>query len=144
MAGVAEEVLERAALDDTAVIHHDDLFGDIGNDAEIVRDDEDRHVEFALQVAHQLEDLRLDGDVERRGRLVGDEQRRLADQRHGDHRALTQAARQLEGIGTQRLGRMRKADQPQHFGGEVARFLLADVAMQLQGLADLIAHRVQR
>ena len=31
---------------------------------------------LALQVAHQLEDLRLDGDVERRGRLVGDQQLR--------------------------------------------------------------------
>ena len=48
-----------------------------------------------LQRAHQVEDLRLDGDVERRGRLVGDQQPRLAGQRHRDHRALAHAARQL-------------------------------------------------
>jgi hypothetical protein len=33
----------------------------------------DGRAERLLQLAHQLEDLRLDGDVERRGRLVGDQ-----------------------------------------------------------------------
>jgi hypothetical protein len=45
--------------------------------------------------AQQVEDLRLDGDVERRGGLVGDQQVRVADQRHGDHDALAQAAGEL-------------------------------------------------
>jgi hypothetical protein len=44
---------------------------------------------------HQVEDLRLDGDVERGRRLVGDQQRRAAGQRHRDHRPLAHAARQL-------------------------------------------------
>ena len=43
---------------------------------------------LALQFADQVQDLRLRRDVERRGRLVGDQQLRLEDQRHGDHRAL--------------------------------------------------------
>ena len=46
----------------------------------------------ALQVAHQLEDLRLDGHVEGGGRFVGDQQARPADQRHRDHRPLAHAA----------------------------------------------------
>ena len=49
----------------------------------------------ALHLAQQVEDLRLHGDVERGGRLVGDDERRLAGQRHGDHHALAHAARQL-------------------------------------------------
>ena len=44
------------------------------------------------------EDLRLDRHVERRRRLVGDQQRRAADQRHRDHRALPQAAGKLERV----------------------------------------------
>ena len=32
-----------------------------------------------LQVLQQVEDLRLDGDIQRRRRLVGDQERRLAD-----------------------------------------------------------------
>ena len=43
----------------------------------------------------QPQDLRLDGDVERGRRLVGDQQRRAAHQRHGDHHALAQAAGKL-------------------------------------------------
>ena len=42
-----------------------------------------------------VEDLRLDGDVERGGRLVGDQHLRIAGQRHGDHGALAHAAGQL-------------------------------------------------
>ena len=48
-----------------------------------------------LQLAHQVEDLRLDGDVERRRRLVGDQQLGLGGQRHGDHHPLRLPARQL-------------------------------------------------
>ncbi len=48
-----------------------------------------------LQLAQQLEDLRLDGDVERRRRLVGDQQLGLAGERHGDHHPLAHAAREL-------------------------------------------------
>ena len=44
---------------------------------------------------HELEDLRLHGDVERRGRLVGDQEIGLAQQRHRDHHALAHAARKL-------------------------------------------------
>ena len=48
-----------------------------------------------LELAHQVEDLRLGGHVERGGRLVGDQQRRVAGERHRDHRPLAQAAAQL-------------------------------------------------
>ena len=49
----------------------------------------------APQVAEQVEDLGLHGDVERGRRLVGDEQRRLGGERQRDHRALAEAAAQL-------------------------------------------------
>ena len=51
----------------------------------------------------QRQDLRLDGDVERGGRLVGDQQVRLVGERHGDHHALALAARQLVRIGVEPL-----------------------------------------
>ena len=41
------------------------------------------------------QDLRLHRDVERRGRLVGDQQVGPPDQRHGDQHALAHAAREL-------------------------------------------------
>jgi hypothetical protein len=64
-------------------------------------------------VPDELEDLRLRGDVERGGGLVGDQQHRLEHQRHRDHDALALAARQLVrvagdhalGVGQQHLAR---------------------------------------
>ena len=58
---------------------------------------------LALQLAQQVEDLRLNGHVERRGRLVGDQQLRLRRERHGDHHALAHAARELVRIGLEAL-----------------------------------------
>ena len=63
-------------LDDLAGIHHGDPVRDARDDAEVVRDQQERDAELALQIGEQPQDLRLDGDVERGRRLVGDQQRR--------------------------------------------------------------------
>ena len=63
---------------------------------------------------HQVEDLRLDGDVEGGGRLVGDQQLRLARERQGDHHPLPHAAGELVRIlGGPALG-LRDLHQLQH------------------------------
>ena len=46
----------------------------------------------ALLARQQIENLRLDGHVERGGRLVGDQQLRLAGQRDRDRNPLPHAA----------------------------------------------------
>ena len=81
-----------------------------------------------LQVAHEVEDLRLDGDVERGGRLVGDEQLRVAGERHRDHHPLAHAAGQLVRIGVgARLGR-RDAHRAQHLDRALARLAAPPIA----------------
>ena len=82
----------------------------LGDHAEIVRDQQHAHAQIALQVGEQLEDLRLNGHVERGGRLVGDQQLGLAGERDGDHHALAHAARQLVRIGVDALSGRRNAD----------------------------------
>ncbi len=52
-----------------------------------------------LEPAQQVEDLRLDGDVEGGGGLVGDQQVGLVGEGHGDHHALALPARELMRIG---------------------------------------------
>ena len=76
--------------------------------AEVVADELHRHADLVLQFGHQVEDLRLDRHVERRGRFVGDQQRGAAGQRHGDHHALAHAARELVRIGVGPLARPRE------------------------------------
>ena len=57
----------------------------------------------ALHFPHQFEDLRLRRDVERRGRLVRNQQRRIEHQRGRDHDALALAAGELMRIGVDHL-----------------------------------------
>ena len=76
MARVGEHVCRRAILDDLAGIHDGHPVGDARDHAEVVRDQHHRDAELALQICQQPQDLRLDGDVERGGRLVGDQQLR--------------------------------------------------------------------
>ena len=88
-----EQIVDRRLLDLAAGIHHHDAVGVLRDHAHVVRDQDDRGAKRVAQFAHQVEDLRLDGDVERGGRFVGDQHLRVARQRHGDHHALPHAAR---------------------------------------------------
>jgi hypothetical protein len=68
-----EQPLDRRLLDHLAGVHHDDAPRDLGDHPEVVGDHHDRGAEALLEVGEQLEDLRLDRDVERGRRLVGDD-----------------------------------------------------------------------
>ena len=100
-----------ALLHHLAGVHHHHLVGHVGDHAEVVGDQDDRGAELLLQAAHHLEHLGLHGDVERGGRLVGDEQRRVQRHRHRDHRALAHAAGELVRVVVDPPVRLRDADQ---------------------------------
>ena len=68
---------------------------DLGDHAQIVGDHDDRRCRRRLHLVHELENLRLNRDIERGRRLVGDQHLRIARQRHRDHHALAHAARKL-------------------------------------------------
>ena len=63
-----------------------------------MRDEHDGRIDAVLQAAQQVEDLCLDRHVQRGGRLVGNDDLRIAGQRHGDHDALAHTAGQLVGV----------------------------------------------
>ena len=115
-----EQLADLGLLDLAAGIHDDDPPRRLGDDAEIVGDQDHRGAELALQLDDQFEDLRLDGDVERRGRLVGDQHLGIAGERHGDHGALAHAARELVRIFLGALGRLGDAHQVEHLDGALA------------------------
>ena len=67
-----------AVLHAPAAVHDQHPVGDPGDHAEVVGDPDDAGAALGLQPLDQVEDLRLHGDVERRRRLVGDQQRRAS------------------------------------------------------------------
>ena len=95
VARVADHLASGADLGGATGVHDDDPVGHLGDHAHVVGDDHDRRAVGLLQLDHQVEDLRLGRDVERRRRLVGDQQLRVARQRHGDDDALAHAAGEL-------------------------------------------------
>jgi hypothetical protein len=58
---------------DAAVAHHHHLIGDFAHQAQVVADEEHAHAALGLELAQQFQDLPLDGHVQRRGGLVGDQ-----------------------------------------------------------------------
>ena len=104
-------------------------------------DEDDRRVEVVLQPVDQLQDLGLDGDVERGRRLVGDEELGLAGQRHRDHHPLAQATGELVGELLQALLGPGHADHAEHLLGTAHRLLAVPAAVDAQRLGDLVADR---
>jgi hypothetical protein len=120
---------------------------DLGDHAEVVRDEQHPRAVARLQVLDEAQDLRLRGDVERGGRLVGDEQRRLEHQRHGDHDALALAAGELVRVGLDHALGVRQA----HLAHDVEDLAPARRGRELRVLAQHLVelraaahHRVER
>jgi hypothetical protein len=74
MLGIAEQARRRRELHDAPQVHDADAVGDVMDDREVVRDEEICEPESALQVAHQVQHLRLHRNVERGSRLVAHEE----------------------------------------------------------------------
>ncbi|APZ55380.1 hypothetical protein Ga0080574_TMP5098 (plasmid) [Salipiger abyssi] len=100
-----KDLLGAAALDQIAAIHHRRAVRDLGHHAHVMGDEHHRHALFVLKLLDQFDDLRLNRHVERRGRLVGNQELRLAGQRHGDGHALPHAAGKLVRVILQPLRR---------------------------------------
>ena len=135
--GVGEQALHTLRLDLLAgILDHDPVDG-LGDHAHVVGDQDQRHAALALQVEQQVEDLRLDGDVERRGRLVGDQQLGVAGDRHGDHHPLAHAARELVREGAEPVLRRGDADEVQQLQRPGAGRLAVHALVEAQGLGEL-------
>src|SRR3569623_383492 len=63
MTRMREKRSTRRLFDDMAGVHHRDLIGHACHHAEIMRDEQQRHAGVFLQLAQQLEYLRLDRHV---------------------------------------------------------------------------------
>ncbi len=139
-----EDVERRSLLHGLAVLHHHDRIGEVGDHAHVVRDEDDRGVESRAQAAQQLEDLGLHRHVERRRRLIGDEEHRVARDRLRDHGALALATRQLVRVLVERGLRVGHLDLLEKLDRALLRSLRRHVVVRAQRLDDLEPDRVDR
>ena len=129
----------RPDLDELALLQHRDAVGDLGDDAEVVRDEQHAGAVLAHQVADQREDLRLRRHVERGGRLVRDQELRVEHQRHRDHDALPLAARELVRVRrrhARRIGQAHVGEPLEHLRAPRRR---VERRVPAQHLVDLLA-----
>ena len=129
-------------LHDLPAVHDDHAVRDLGHDAQVMGDEKDGHVELVAELVDEVEDLRLDGDVERRGGLVGDQELGVARERHGDHDALPHAAGHLVREVAGALLGTGDAHDAQHLDGSRPGVLLGHVGVGADGLDNLVAHAV--
>jgi hypothetical protein len=105
------DVVDRADLHHAAGVHDRHPVGEPGDDAEVVRDEDDRRAGDLARGPQHFEHLRLDGHVERGGGLVGQDHVGVVRDCHGDHDALAHAARELVREGARALARARDAHE---------------------------------
>ncbi len=147
MPHAGEHGVSRPALDDRAAIHHHHARDVLGDDAEIVRNQDHRHAALRDKVGDQVEDLPLDRHIERGGRFVCDQHIGLAGQRHGDGDTLALATGELVRIGIDAARRIRQTDTIEQRDGLPPRLRRRTIRMALQGFCDLPSdgvHRIER
>jgi hypothetical protein len=138
--GALEEVGGRAGFDDSSGIHDGDAVADAAHHGEVVGDEEHGQREALAQLGEQGENLRLHGNIEGGGGLVGDEQRGTVDDGHGDHDALALASGELmRVVSPAALGR-GDGDLAEGFDGALAGLGAGDGGVvSTDGLGDLVA-----
>ena len=82
-------------FDQLPELHDRDAVAEVRDDGEVVADQNAGQTVALPQPADEIEYFRLHRDVERRGRLVEQQYRRVEDQRSSNRHALALAARQL-------------------------------------------------
>ena len=148
MARRFHDLTRRPGLHDVAGIDHADAVAHLRDDTEVVGDQYDGCSALALlQAAQQLEDLGLHRDVEGGGRLVGDDELGVQDQRAGDDDALLHAAAELVRIAAVAAARLRYADLLEHLDHAPADRFRPHIRVVAQQFGDLPADghdRVER
>ena len=144
VAGVIVDVVRGADLHDVARIHDGHPVSDVGHDAEVVGDENDGQLVLDLHLLEQLQNLRLNGHVQRGGGFVADQDLRVAGHGNGDDDALAHTAGKFMGVLAEAHFGVRNAHVPQVFQRLFLGSLAVQPLMQLHGLHDLIADGLQR
>lgn len=108
---MGKNVVGLAVLHQIAQVHNADSVGDMLDDGQIVRDEKIRQVALFLQGFQQVDDLRLNGDVQRGDRLIADDELGVQGQRTGNADTLALARRRTR-AGSGSYGRAAGRSRP--------------------------------
>jgi hypothetical protein len=135
----AEHLAGGAGLHQLPGVHHGHPLTGLGDDGEVVGDEDQREAELLLEVGQQGHHLLLERDVQRRGRLVGDEQLGPAGDRHRDHHPLPHAAGQLPDAVPGDVAVAAQADELEELGDPRAALRAREVEVGVEPFGDLLA-----
>jgi hypothetical protein len=123
------------------------VLGALGRQTQVVGDEQHRGAELGRQLLEVVQDPPLHGHVERRGRLVRDQQLRPGGEADRDQRTLPHAAGELVRVLLGAASRIRQPGLGQQLGHPLVGLLAgAGEPVGLQRLTDLVAdapHRVE-
>ena len=139
MLGVVENFIDGAGLHDLARVHDIHIIGHLGHNTEVVGDVDDRNAALLLDAADQLQNLGLDGDIQRGGRLIADEQVGVAGKGDGDDHTLPHTAGQLVGVVLHPLFGVGDADLLQQLQRLFVGFGLGHLEVPEHSFHDLLA-----
>ena len=141
---LAQHLARGTGLDHLAGAHDREAVGDAGHHRQIMRDEHQPHAVLVDQPAQQIEDPRLGRHVERRRRLVRDQQLRAQRHGHRDHHPLPLAARQLVRIARQRKPHLRQPHPLERVTRDGPRLAPRRAGMDQHRLGHLVADGPQR
>ncbi len=142
MARPREDLAARCDLDDPPEIHHADPGAHVSHDAQVVCDEEHGQVQPLPQVEEQVHDLRLDGYVHGRHRLIRDDEDRIDRERPGNPDPLALPTAEVAGksVGMARV----QADELEQRSDPFPDLGAWADRMDRQGLGQHLAHRHPR
>lgn len=130
MTRIFQYLARNSLFDDAPQIHHSDSITDITNDRDIVRYKQVGQIQLSFEFVQQFDDLGLDGDIQRRHRLVANNEARFHDQRAGDTDTLSLTSGKLMRIAIEHI--RVQPDTPQHLHDIVPSFIAFRELMNTQ------------
>jgi hypothetical protein len=146
VAGAGDDLGDWRHLDEPSGVHDGEAVDELRHQPHVVADQDHRRAQLLLYTRQGCHNLALHDDVERAGRLVGDDDLGPQARRDSDAGALLHAARELVRVHSRDAA--RQPDLDQESGDALFLFAAAETQAVIgKGVGDLTAdaqHRVER
>ncbi len=137
MQRLIKELIRISILDEVAQVHNTNRVGDVLNNGQVMRDEQIGQTKLLLQVAQEVDDLRLNGNVKCGNRLIAENEIRIQRKRTSDTNSLTLTAGELMRIAMLML--LTKAASFHDAGDIIIKIFLRNDAVLTDCLADDLA-----